>query len=128
MTAPVDERSADLFKTLAHPARIRILEILGRGDHTVGELLPEVGLEASHLSHQLAVLRRAHLVEGTKVGPTVVYSIADPRIFRLLGGARDVLTRSLLAHQQLLRELDTMTLPEVVLDADAAEPAAPHRG
>jgi ArsR family transcriptional regulator len=126
MTASVYELRANLFKTLAHPARIRILEILRRGNHTVAELIPKVGLEASHLSHQLAVLRRAHLVHAHKAGPNVVYSIADPRVFRLLQGARDVLTRSLLAHQALLHELDTEPVHEVVLDAAAAEPAVPH--
>lgn len=124
MTGSVDELRADLFKALALPARIPILEILRLGNHTVAELIPNVGLEASHLSHQLAVLRRANLVHAHKAGSTVVYSIADPGVFRPLQGARDILARSLLAHQELLHELDTGPVHEVVLD-DAAGLALP---
>ena len=44
----------------------------------MGELLPEVSLESSNLSQQLAVLRRAGVVVTRKDGNTVIYSIASP--------------------------------------------------
>ena len=44
------------------PDRVRVLEVLCDGEHTVTELVPLVGLEASHLSQQLGVLRRAGVV------------------------------------------------------------------
>lgn len=81
MTQPVYQLKAEFFKTLGHPARIRILELLREGDHSVAELVPKVGLEASHLSHQLAVLRRAGVIFGQKVGTTVVYSVVDRASF-----------------------------------------------
>ena len=56
---------------LAHPGRVRVLEILRDGDRTVAELVPLVGLEASHLSQQLALLRRARLVTSRREGSTV---------------------------------------------------------
>ncbi|WP_197286001.1 helix-turn-helix transcriptional regulator, partial [Mycobacterium sp. UM_11] len=56
---PLYQLKAEFFKTLGHPARIRILELLVTGEKSVAELLPEVGLEASNLSQQLGVLRRA---------------------------------------------------------------------
>ena len=59
MPEPIDKLKAEFFKTLGHPARIRILEVLADGEHSVGELMPKLGLESSHLSQQLAVLRRA---------------------------------------------------------------------
>jgi ArsR family transcriptional regulator len=99
---------AEFFKTLAHPARIRVLELLRDGDRSVGEMIPEVGLEASHLSQQLAVLRRANVVHSRKEGATVIYSVSDPRIFQLLELAKSILTTSLVETQALLAELETL--------------------
>lgn len=115
MTQPVYQLKAEFFKTLGHPARIRILELLREGDHSVGELVPLVGLEASHLSHQLAVLRKARMVEGHKVGNTVVYSVVDPRILQLLGVAKQILTSSLVATQGLLADLETLSFEAAVV-------------
>lgn len=56
--APIFQVKAELFRSLAHPARVRALEVLVEGERSVGELAGEVGIEASHLSQQLAVLRR----------------------------------------------------------------------
>lgn len=96
---------AELFKTLGHPARIRILELLTDRDRTVGELLPEVGLEASNLSQQLGVLRRAGVVMATKEGNTVVYSIASPVISELLAVARKALAGLLTEQAAILDDL-----------------------
>jgi ArsR family transcriptional regulator len=108
MSRPVHELKAQFFKTLGHPARIRILEVLREGDHTVGALVPKVGIESSHLSHQLAVLRKSNIVETRKVGTTVVYSVVDPRIFQLLEVAKQVLTGSLLATRDVLADLESL--------------------
>jgi ArsR family transcriptional regulator len=103
---PIYQIKAELFKTLGHPARIRVLEVLREGERSVGDLVPEVGLEASHLSQQLAVLRRANLVQTRKVGTSVVYSVANPMIFELLDVARKILTSSLIDTRALLEELE----------------------
>ena len=96
---------AEFFKTLGHPARIRVLELLAERDRTVGELLPEIGLEASNLSQQLGVLRRAGVVMATKEGNTVVYSIASPIITELLAVARKALTGMLTDQVAILDDL-----------------------
>ena len=96
---------AEFFKTLGHPARIRVLELLAERDHTVSELLPEIGLEASNLSQQLGVLRRAGVVTATKDGNAVVYSIASPVITELLAVARKALTGMLNEQVALLEDL-----------------------
>ncbi len=106
MTAPVYQVKAEFFKTLSHPARIRVLELLRDGERSVGELIPEVGLEASHLSQQLAVLRRANIVTSRKDGSSVFYSVVDPRIFELLEVAKAILTTSLTGTKELLEELE----------------------
>lgn len=112
MPEPIDRLKAEFFKTLGHPARIRILELLAGGEHSVGELMPELGLEASHLSQQLAVLRRAGVVVARKQGNNVIYSIASPDIAELLLLSRKVLTGLLADQVDLLKDLQA--------DADAA--------
>ena len=102
---PISEIKAELFKALAHPARIRVLELLTDGERTVGEMQPLVGIESSHLSQQLAVLRRARLVTTRKEGAAVVYSIRDPRLAELLAVAKQLLINSLSESEDLLTDL-----------------------
>lgn len=105
MTQPIQRVKADFFKTLAHPARIRILELLHDGERSVGELIPEVGIESSHLSQQLGILRRANILQMRKEGSAVLYSVTDRRMFDLLEVARAILTSSLKESSQLLAQL-----------------------
>lgn len=105
-SAPVFELKAELFKALAHPARVRALEVLVDGERSVSDLQPEVGIESSHLSQQLAVLRRAGLVATRKEGTTVYYAIKDPLLADLLAVARKLLIASLEESRDLLAELD----------------------
>jgi len=104
-SVPISEVKAELFKALANPARIRVLEVLAGGERSVSELQPLVGIEASHLSQQLAVLRRSGLVTTRKVGTSVFYSIADPDLIEILAVARRMLVTSLAQREDLLRDL-----------------------
>jgi ArsR family transcriptional regulator len=99
---------AGLFKALAHPARIQVLEALEAGESPVGELAERLGMELSHLSQQLAVLRRADLVNNRRVGSVVFYRLRDPRITQLLFVARELLLSSLQDSQDLLHRLDVV--------------------
>lgn len=104
-SVPLSEAKAELFKAMAHPARIRSLEILVEGERSVGELQPLVGIELSHLSQQLGVLRRAGLVTTRKVGSSVVYAIRDPELVELMAVARRLLLGSLSQTRDLLSGL-----------------------
>ncbi|MGP9537386.1 ArsR/SmtB family transcription factor [Brachybacterium sp. AOP43-C2-M15] len=89
---PLYEVKANLFKGLAHPFRIRLLELLSAADEvSVSELQADTELEASHLSQHLSVLRRHHLVVSERRGSHVYYRLADPRIRELLAVARALL-------------------------------------
>jgi ArsR family transcriptional regulator len=102
---PIYEVKAEFFKTLAHPARIRVLEVLSDGERPVNELLPLVGIEPSHLSQQLAVLRRAGLVRSRRDGSAVIYDVVDRRLFGLLDAAKHILTTTLNESADLVRDL-----------------------
>ncbi|AHH99430.1 ArsR/SmtB family transcription factor [Kutzneria albida] len=105
MKTPLYQVKAEFFKTLGHPVRIRVLELLSQREHAVAEMLPEVGVEPANLSQQLAVLRRAGLVTTRKEGSSVYYSLTSPRVAELLRVAREILTGVLSDQIQLLEDL-----------------------
>jgi ArsR family transcriptional regulator len=102
---PLSEVKAELFKALGHPARVRILEVLSDGEHSVGEMQPKVGIESSHLSQQLGVLRRAGVVVARKDGSSVIYALRDPAVAELLAVAKRFLRSSLNDTRSLLADL-----------------------
>jgi DNA-binding transcriptional ArsR family regulator len=105
LNQPISEIKAELFKALAHPARIRVLELLAEGERSVGDMQPIIGIESSHLSQQLGVLRRAGLVSTRKEGSSVIYAIRDPQLVELLAVAKRILISSLAETEDLLADL-----------------------
>ncbi len=110
-TTAVAEAKAEMFRALAHPLRIRALEVLVVGERAVGSLAETLAAEMSHLSQQLAVLRRAQLVQSRRAGSTVFYSVRDPRTAELLAVAREMLLGGLRDNQVLLTDLENDALP-----------------
>jgi DNA-binding transcriptional ArsR family regulator len=86
---------AEFFKALAHPLRIKILELLADGDKNVNEIQSLVGSEGSAVSQHLTVLRAKNIVTGTKDGNRVIYSLRDPMIIELLNVARQIFNNHL---------------------------------
>jgi ArsR family transcriptional regulator len=104
--APLYDIKANLFKALAHPARIRILELLSAAPDSaapVSFLLAETGLEASHLSQHLATLRRHKVVTSVRSANAVTYRLAHPKIAELLAIARTFLLDTLADTSEQLR-------------------------
>ena len=97
--------TAEFFKALGHPLRIRILEALRQGEVGVTELSERLKVEQSTLSQQLAVLRKSNIVVGRKEGQSVFYSVADKAILRLLDDSRQVFNNHLVDIKDLLSQL-----------------------
>ena len=91
--SPLYIAKADFFRTLGHPARVRILELLRDGERSVGALQAELDLDSGGTSQQLAALRRIGLVEGRRAGTSVFYRVTDDAVFELLENARQILDR-----------------------------------
>jgi DNA-binding transcriptional ArsR family regulator len=102
MAVPLYQAKAELFRTLGHPVRIRVLELLQDGPKPVRDLLADIDVEASNLSQQLAVLRRAGLVTSSRDGALVVYALSSAEVAALLAAARGIL-REVLDDRDLLR-------------------------
>ncbi|MEU7000239.1 metalloregulator ArsR/SmtB family transcription factor [Nonomuraea sp. NPDC046570] len=105
MPVPLYQAKADFFRTLGHPVRVQVMELLQQGPLPVRDLLTEIDIEASSLSQQLAVLRRAGIVTATRDGATVVYALSSPDVGHLLIAARAILTDMLAGQGELLAEL-----------------------
>ena len=93
------------FRALAHPTRIRMLEILVRGGRTVQQLQEALTLEQPIVSQQLAVLRNQGIVSAQKEGSSVRYTLRDPLVGELLDVARRIFNNHLTNTRGLLREL-----------------------
>ena len=96
---------AEFFKALAHPIRMRILEILRAGERSVQELQARLELDQSTVSQQLAVLRAKHVVTARKEGTTVRYAMRDVLVGELLDVARQIFNTQLAGTQTMLRAL-----------------------
>ncbi len=106
MQDPLRHFKAEFFKALAHPARIKILELLREGELSVNELQARLEIEPSGVSQQLAILRARHIVESRKNGTSVYYSVRDPQVFELLDVARRIFSNSLTNTQSMLAQLN----------------------
>ena len=102
---PLYQAKAELFRTLGHPVRIRVLELLQDGPLPVRELLADIEVESSSLSQQLAVLRRAGLVHSERDGSTVLYTLSTPDVAQLLLYGRRILESMWAEQEGLLAEL-----------------------
>lgn len=107
---PLYEIKANLFKALAHPARIRVLEILSAASAPtpVSEILARTDIEPTLMSQHLAVLKRHHVVTNERVGNAVFYELAHPKVSELLQIARIFLTDTLTARQDQLAAVEAL--------------------
>ncbi|MDQ2757461.1 MAG: metalloregulator ArsR/SmtB family transcription factor [Actinomycetota bacterium] len=105
MSVPLYQAKAEFFRTLGHPARIRILELLSEREQPVRDLLMQIAVPPSNLSQQLAVLRRASLVVSRREEGEVLYALSVPEVRDLLRAARVVMARMASAQSELESQL-----------------------
>jgi DNA-binding transcriptional ArsR family regulator len=96
---------ADLFRALAHPTRIRILERLVDGERTVQTLQEALALDQPIVSQHLAALRAKNVVTVRRVGTLAFYALRSPLVADLLRVARELLNHQLSESRSMLREL-----------------------
>lgn len=85
------EVKADLFKSMGHPARIMVLEMLVSGPVTVSSLRDGTGLEASNLSQHLGILRRQRLIIPSRKDGRLFYELTSPEVREVLEAAHGLL-------------------------------------
>lgn len=75
---------ADLFKALSDTTRIRILCLLLGREFCVADIEHALGVSQSAVSHQLRLLKQAHLVKFRRDGKNIVYSLADDHVYTMI--------------------------------------------
>ncbi len=105
MPGQLQQFKAEFFKALAHPVRIRILEVLRGGEKSVTELQQALNLDQSAVSQQLSILRAKGVLQTRKEGTSVLYQVSEPLIFDLLDIAYTIFNNHLLQLQDLLGQM-----------------------
>jgi DNA-binding transcriptional ArsR family regulator len=75
---------SQIFKSLSDPTRIRILNLLFQGEHSVTEISEILSLQQSAVSHQLRILKNLRLVKFRREGTTIYYSHDDEHVMSIL--------------------------------------------
>src|SRR5581483_9861236 len=97
---------AGIFKVLAHPTRLHIIETLRDGEISVGAILDHVRVEQANLSQHLSILRQNHLVMTRKEGNQVLYSLRDPLLIDVLDAMRQYFQRYFEDSIQMLKQME----------------------
>ena len=104
MPSTMQDFKAELFRTLANPVRIRILEVLrDAGSLTVGDIQQRVGVESSNVSQHLSILRTHGLVATRRDGTSIWYSVVATDVYKLLDVARAIFEKQLTAQTRVLK-------------------------
>jgi len=89
------ETRAKILKALAHPSRLFMVEKLYENPHCVCELAEMIGIDMSTASKHLSILKNAGLVDNTKQGTTVYYSLRCACIMEFIGCLETVIKQNL---------------------------------
>ncbi|QGP93324.1 putative HTH-type transcriptional regulator [Neomoorella glycerini] len=100
----IDFMKAEFFKALAHPTRVRIINLLFYDERCVCELMNELDLEQPNVSQHLAILRKQDIVDTTKKGLQVFYRIADPHIITLMKLVEEIISDKLIINTSLTQK------------------------
>lgn len=99
-------KQSEYLKALAHPTRLRILQLLSEGELCVCELIPQLNLDQALVSRHLAVLRAANVVRAEKRGNMVFYRLANERFREIPAILESILADEIAEMQQSLRKME----------------------
>jgi len=102
LSEEVTHLHANLCSAMADPRRILIIYALAKEPHTVNDLAEEIGISQPATSRHLRTLRDCGLVNTVRIGPSVEYSLSDPRLVEALDLLRSVLRDQLAHHASLI--------------------------
>ncbi len=77
--------AAECLRTLAHPHRLRMVQMLLQGDFSVGELAESCGLPSAMASEHLRLMQRCGFLTSEKDGRQVFYRVAEPHLKQIMG-------------------------------------------
>lgn len=78
------EQAAECFRTLAHPHRLRMLQMMLRGRYTVGKLAEACGIQSHMASEHLRLMKHCRLLTGERDGRKTYYRVAEPHLASIM--------------------------------------------
>jgi DNA-binding transcriptional ArsR family regulator len=96
------EAVARRFRLLAEPVRLRLLQLLETGEHSVNELAEKLNGNQANVSRHLTAMHTGGILKRRPDGTSVYYSIADPMVFQLC----DLVCKS--AQEQIRSQLGAL--------------------
>lgn len=103
MNKKIYELHAELCKTLAHPKRIEIINLLRNGEKSVKKLINKIGIDKGNLSQHLAILRKNKIVSTRRDGLNIYYRITKPKMIKACDIIRDVLFEQIEESKAILK-------------------------
>ena len=76
--------AAECLKTLAHPVRLRMVQLLLHGQYTVGELAADCGIPSNVASEHLRLMQRCGFFTSRRDGRKVFYQVAEPHLEQIM--------------------------------------------
>ena len=82
-------QAGECLRTLAHPHRLRIVQMLLAGRYTVGELAEACGIPSHMASEHLRLMQRCGFLDSSREGRTVYYAIVEPHLANIMNCISD---------------------------------------
>lgn len=112
------ELQADICQLLGNPKRLQILNLLKKGELSVGAMVQALGVPKANLSQHLALLRQKGILATRRQGTAIFYRLAIPYITDACGIMREVLLEVLTSRGSLSRNIRAI---ELAAEAEAPE-------
>ncbi len=93
---------ANLLKSLAHPVRLFIIELLAQGERSVNDIEKNLHIDVSTVSRHLSTLKRAGIINDKKKGNKVFYSLKIPCVLNFFKCTEQVLNEQLIRKIKIL--------------------------
>jgi ArsR family transcriptional regulator len=99
------ELHAEICKTLSHPKRLEIIDVLRDGKEMgVSEMAEKLGITKANASQHLSVMRQQNMVKTRRDGVAILYSLSNPKILVAYDALRKALKEQLKADGKLLEK------------------------
>lgn len=105
MVDPIYEAKAQIYKALAHPIRVQVVEMLAQGEKSVSEIVANVGAKEANLSRHLGVLKSAGIIKSRKDGLNVYYQLIMPCLLNMFSCVESALVEKAIFHQKIAERL-----------------------
>lgn len=96
---------AEVFKALAQPTRLKILECIRRGEKCICEIVPATNGEQSNISRHISILQKNHLIATRKDGVRLMVKVKSPEVFEIIDKVSAMLKKQIKEQERILARM-----------------------